>query len=98
MLSTLPKPNLLIYLYADIQFLQKNIKKRARIYEQDIADDYLLRIQKRYLEFFKKQNDFPVLIIDVTNTDFEQNDLAYQKIVSAIKKPYSLGIYNLNLQ
>ena len=98
MLSALPKPNLLIYLHADIQFLQKNIKKRDRSYEQDITDDYLLRIQKRYLDFFKKQNDFPVLIIDITNTDFVENDSVYQKIVSAIKKPYSFGVYQLSLQ
>ena len=97
MLSTLPKPNLLIYLHADIQCLQKNIKKRDRTYEQDITDDYLLKIQKRYLDFFKKQNDFPVLIIDVTDANFVQNDSVYQKIVSAIKKPYSLGLHQLSL-
>ena len=97
MLSTLPKPNLLIYLHADIQCLQKNIKKRDRTYEQNITDDYLLKIQKKYLDFFKKQNDFPVLIIDVTNADFVQNDSVYQKIVSAIKKRYSIGVHQLSL-
>ena len=97
MLSALPKPNLLIYLHADIQCLQKNIKKRDRTYEQDITDHYLLKIQKKYLDFFKKQNDFPVLIIDVTNTDFVQNHSVYQKIFSAIKKPYSLGLHQLSL-
>ena len=97
MLTNLPKPNLLIYLHADIQYLQKNIKKRDRTYEQDIADCYLLNIQKKYLDFFKKQNDFPVLIIDVTNTDFVQNDLVYQKIFSAIKKSYPIGLHHLSL-
>ena len=90
MLTNLPKPNLLIYLHADIQYLQKNIKKRDRAYEQDIADCYLLNIQKKYLDFFKKQNDFPVLIIDVTNADFIQNDSVYQKIFSAIKRSYPI--------
>jgi deoxyadenosine/deoxycytidine kinase len=97
MFSNLPKPSLLIYLHADIQCLQKNIKRRDRTYEQDIADCYLLKIQKTYLDFFKKQNDFPVLIIDVTNTDFVQNDLVYQKIFSAIKKSYPIGLHYLSL-
>ena len=97
MFSNLPKPSLLIYLHADIQCLQKNIKKRNRTYEQDIADCYLLKIQKKYLDFFKKQNDFPVLIIDVTNADFVQNDLVYQKIFSAIKKSYPIGLHYLSL-
>ena len=97
MLANLPKPSLLIYLHADIQYLQKNIKRRERTYEQDIADCYLLKIQKKYLDFFKKQNDFPVLIIDVTNTDFVQNDSVYQKIFSAIKKSYPIGLHHLIL-
>ena len=97
MFSNLPKPSLLIYLHADIQCLQKNIKRRNRTYEQDIADCYLLKIQKKYLDFFKKQNDFPVLIIDVTNADFVQNDSVYQKIFSAIKKSYPIGLHYLSL-
>ena len=97
MLANLPKPSLLIYLHADIQYLQKNIKRRDRTYEQDIADCYLLKIQKKYLDFFKKQNDFPVLIIDVTNAEFVQNDLVYQKIFSAIKKSYPIGLHHLSL-
>ena len=97
MFANLPKPSLLIYLHADIQCLQKNIKRRNRTYEQDIADCYLLKIQKKYLDFFKKQNDFPVLIIDVANADFVQNDLVYQKIFSAIKKSYPIGLHYLSL-
>ena len=97
MLANLPKPSLLIYLHADIQYLQKNIKRRDRTYEQDIADCYLLKIQNKYLDFFKKQNDFPVLIIDVTNADFVQNDSVYQKIFSAIKKSYPIGLHYLSL-
>ena len=97
MLSSLPKPDLLIYLYADIPTLQKNIKKRARTYEQDISDEYLLNIQEKYLDFFRKQNDFPVLILDISNADFVQNKSEYQKITDAFKKRYSEGIHRISL-
>ena len=97
MLSSLPKPDLLIYLYADIPTLQKNIKKRARTYEQDISDEYLLNIQEKYLDFFRKQNDFPVLILDISNADFVQNKSEYQKITDAFKKRYSAGIHRISL-
>ena len=97
MLSSLPKPDLLIYLYADIPTLQKNIKKRARTYEQDISDEYLLNIQEKYLDFFRKQNDFPVLILDISNADFVQNKSEYQKIMDALKKEYREGIHRLSL-
>ena len=97
MLSSLPKPDLLIYLYADIPTLQKNIKKRARTYEQDISDEYLLNIQEKYLDFFRKQNDFPVLILDISNVDFVQNKSEYQKIADALKKEYPDRINRLIL-
>ena len=97
MLSSLPKPDLLIYLYADIPTLQKNIKKRARTYEQEISDEYLLNIQEKYLDFFKKQNDFPVLIVDISNADFVQNKSEYQKIMDALKKEYPEGIHRISL-
>ena len=97
MLSSLPKPDLLIYLYADIPTLQKNIKKRARTYEQEISDEYLLNIQEKYLDFFKKQNDFPVLIVDISNADFVQNKSEYQKITDALKKEYPEGIHRISL-
>ena len=97
MLASLPKPDLLVYLHADIQCLQKNIKKRDRSYEGKITKDYLLKIQEKYLDFFKKQKDFPVLIIDVTDSDFVQNDEKYQKILAAIKQPYSFGVHHLSL-
>ncbi|OUV70036.1 MAG: deoxynucleoside kinase [Flavobacteriales bacterium TMED123] len=97
MLSSLPKPDLLIYLYADIPTLQKNIKKRARTYEQDISDDYLLNIQEKYLDFFRKQNDFPVLILDISNANFVQNKSEYQKITDAFKKRYLAGIHRISL-
>ena len=38
------------------------------------------------------------IIIDVINADFVQHDVVCQKIVSAIKKPYSLGVHQLSLQ
>ena len=97
MLASLPKPDLLVYLHADIQCLQKNIKKRDRSYEREITKDYLLKIQEKYLDFFKKQKEFPVLIIDVTDSDFVQNDEKYQKILAAIKQPYSFGVHHLSL-
>ena len=45
MYSSLPKPDLLVYLYADIGRLQQNIKKRGRHFEQNISDTYLQSIQ-----------------------------------------------------
>ena len=39
--SDMPKPELLVYLYSDVERLQANIRKRGRAYEQEISDTYL---------------------------------------------------------
>ena len=97
MLSSLSKPDILLYLYADVDRLQKNIKKRGREFEQNISDEYLQNIQEKYLDFLKKQNNFPVLMLDVTGVDFVSNVSIYNKIKELLKKEYELGVHNFDL-
>ena len=98
MFSALPKPDLLIYLYADLTTLKSNIKKRSRDYEQNISSIYLLQIQNRYLDFVKKQDDIPILLIDVTSVNFLKNNNEYNKIIDAInKEDYSKGLHRIYL-
>ena len=84
MFSSVKKPELLIYIHSDIARLQKNIKKRGRKFELDIKDEYLKSIEKKYLDYLKKQRDFPVLIIDVSSIDFVNNKSSYKKILDEI--------------
>jgi deoxyadenosine/deoxycytidine kinase len=92
MLSSLSKPDLLVYLYSDIQRLKQNIKNRGRDFEQNISDDYLQKIQDKYLDFLRKQSDFPVLLIDVNSVDFVADTNVYDKIRELISVEYSIGV------
>ena len=97
MFSSLSAPDLLIYLYADINRLQQNIKKRGRAFEQEISDIYLKNIQNRYLDYLRKQNIFPVLILDVSCVDFKSDKKVYKKIKELIHYEYELGVHRFNL-
>ena len=97
MLSSLPKPNLLVYLHTDIKTLQNNIHKRGREYEQKITDEYLVNIQTVYFDYLKKQSDFPVLVIDIRNQDFKNDKLIFKRIKKIILKKYKLGTHYLEL-
>lgn len=94
MFSSLSKPDILIYLYADIQRLKQNIKKRGRDFEQNISADYLQNIQEKYLDYLRKQDDFPVLLLDVTGVDFVNDTNTYEHIKELIILPYDKGIYH----
>lgn len=82
--SSIPKPDLYVFLHLPVPLLLKNIKKRGRDYEQTITAEYLEKIQQGYFEFFKQHPDYNFLIIDTSNVDFVQNESDYQKIKSAI--------------
>lgn len=82
----MPKPDLYIYLYQNTDRLLANIKKRGREYEQDIASDYLDKINLGYLDYIKSQTDLNVLIIDVSERDFVQNQEDYLYILEKIQE------------
>ncbi len=84
MYKEVKKPNLYVYLYQNTKRLQENIKKRGRSYEQNIAEDYLQKINAGYLDFLKKQTDFNVKIIDISDKDFVENHADYLSIVNEI--------------
>ena len=94
MLSSLSKPDLLVYLFSDVERLQQNIKNRGRDFEQNISDEYLQNIQDKYLDFLRKQSYFPVLLLDVTNVDFVADKNIYDKIGELIFVEYSVGVTN----
>jgi len=78
------KPDLYVYLYQNTERLQENIKRRGRDYEQNIASDYLDKINSGYLEFLKSQTELKVKIIDISNRDFVKNREDYLWILNEI--------------
>jgi deoxyguanosine kinase len=94
MLSSLSKPDLLVYLYADIVRLQQNIKKRGREFEKNISDSYLQNIQDIYLDYLRKQDDFPVIVLDITKVDFVSDKNIYESIKKAIMIASEKGMHH----
>ncbi len=91
--SFIPQPDLIVYLYKDVELLLKNIKKRGREYEQNIEFEYLDNIQKGYLDYFKLLSSIPILVIDTNNLDFVASDHDYLYIKNIINKEYEPGIH-----
>lgn len=84
MYKDISKPELYVYLYQSTEQLQHNIKKRGRDYEQNIADDYLEKINAGYLDFLKTQTDVKVKIIDISNKDFVNNRADYLWVLGEV--------------
>jgi deoxyadenosine/deoxycytidine kinase len=94
--SSIPKPDLYVYLHLPITKLIENIHKRGRDYEQTITSDYLEEIQKGYFDFFKQHPEYTFLVVDTSNLDFVSNHLDYLKLKAVIfDEKYSKGIHRV---
>lgn len=80
----MPKPGLYVYLYQNTERLLQNIRKRGRDYEQEIPAEYLEKINRGYLEYIKSQTDLNILVIDVSDRDFVENQQDYIYILEQI--------------
>tara|TARA_Y100000746_G_scaffold207894_1_gene196521 strand:+ start:1323 stop:1955 length:633 start_codon:yes stop_codon:yes gene_type:complete len=91
MLSSLPFPDLLVYIHSDIKRLQENIHLRGRDFELNIDDSYLEALQNNYFDYLKKQKKSPVLILDVTKVDFVNDNKVYEEIKNLISEEHKQG-------
>lgn len=91
--AAFPKPDLLVYLHRPVDHLMENIRKRGRSFEKDIESQYLQQIQQAYFEFFRSNEQLPVLVIDIEGLDFLNNPPDYQKILDLINRPYQPGLH-----
>ena len=93
--ATCPKPDLMVYLYLDVEDLHYNIRKRGRSYEQSITDEYLVSIQNQYLEYIRQHEDMRVLMIYTKGLDFVTNTSHYEMLRDLILQPRESGVYRV---
>jgi deoxyguanosine kinase len=82
--SSLPKPDIFVYLHMHPDKLLQNIEKRGRPYEKSITGEYLQKIQDSYFSFFRQNTDNKYLIIDINSIDFVTNEDHYTKLIDTI--------------
>ncbi len=89
-------PDILIYLHAPVNKLQLNIKKRNRVYEQNISDEYLFNIQETYTSYIKQHN-IKTIFIDASNADFLNNKKHLQVVLDALDGDFEDGQHYFSL-
>ncbi len=89
-------PDVLIYLHAPVKKLQENIKKRNRLYEQGIKNEYLFNIQETYTAYIKQQN-INTIFIDASNADFLGNEKHLEVVLDALNSNLAHGQHYFTL-
>lgn len=77
-------PDLLIYLRGSVPTLVRQIQKRGRDYEESIRLDYLKRLNERYESWISTYEEGKLLIVDVDEINFEDNDEDLGKVIQKI--------------
>lgn len=85
----MPVPNVIVYLTASLETLQKRIAMRGREFEKKMDPNYLLQLTKDYetaMDAFKKDHpDIPVLKFNGDDMDFVKNPDDLNVILSALQ-------------
>tara|TARA_B110000495_G_C22956972_1_gene560728 strand:+ start:211 stop:825 length:615 start_codon:yes stop_codon:yes gene_type:complete len=82
--SLVDGPDLLIYLRASVPTLVEQIQKRGRDYENSIRLDYLTQLNDRYEAWVESYDSGKLLIIDVDNINFSENEEDLGSIIEKI--------------
>jgi len=85
----MPVPNVIVYLTASLETLQKRIAMRGREFEKNMDPNYLLQLTKDYetaMDAFKKDHpNIPVLKFNGDDMDFVKNPDDLNVILSALQ-------------
>jgi deoxyadenosine/deoxycytidine kinase len=91
--TTLPKPDIVLYLYAPVEKLLANIKRRGRDYEQNITAEYLENIQQAYLSYFKLQTGNRVVLLDIKDLNIADNEADFDKVVALLQQDFTPSLH-----
>jgi deoxyadenosine/deoxycytidine kinase len=84
MVQLIQPPDLLIYLRASVPTLVNQIQIRGRAYEESIRLDYLKMLNERYELWISKYSDSKLLIVNVDDTDFQNNPEDLSKVIDRV--------------
>lgn len=83
------KPDLVIYLQANLDVLLHRIKKRGREFERKFDAGYLESLVHAYNDFFAHYSETPLLVVNTSDIDFVNNPGDRENLLSAIQRARS---------
>lgn len=81
---SVPKPDLVIYLQANLDTLLKRIRKRGRDYEKTISPPYLQELSEAYAHYFYRYDETPLLVVNTNGIDFVHTPEHFEALVEQI--------------
>jgi deoxyguanosine kinase len=94
---SVPAPDLVIYLQAKPNILQKRVSKKGDPAETEISPDYLEAVSSAYEHFFFRYSASNLLVVDTTDIDFVERNHDLQELLRRLRQPVKGTQYFLPL-
>ena len=95
--SSLPAPDLVIYLQAKPEVLRKRVSKKGDPAEKQISVDYLEEVARAYEHFFFRYSASNLLVVDTSEIDFVERNQDMQELLRRLRQPVKGTQYFLPL-
>ncbi|HEX4953765.1 MAG TPA: deoxynucleoside kinase [Thermoanaerobaculia bacterium] len=82
-----PKPELVLYLVADVDTCVERIKKRARSVEKEISRDYLAELIDAYNHYYHYYDRSPLLVVDTRHMNFPERPEDFEELIRRLQRP-----------
>ncbi len=82
------KPDLVVYLQADVELLMRRVKRRGRPFEHGMSREYLAELSEAYNHYFFHYTETPLLVVNVNDLDFVNNEADFEDLVQQICAPH----------
>ena len=94
---SVPAPDLVIYLQAKPNVLQKRVSKKGDPSETEISPDYLEAVSNAYEHFFFRYSASNLLVVDTSDIDFVERNHDLQELLRRLRQPVKGTQYFLPL-
>jgi len=93
----IPRPDLVVYLRADLDVLMERIEMRDRTYERAMPRKYIADLMAAYDRFFAAYAQAPVLVLDTDKLNIVRNEQDLAFALERIKSALGAGTYQRSL-
>jgi deoxyadenosine/deoxycytidine kinase len=90
-------PDLVIYLHAKPEVLEKRVSRKGHPAETEISPEYLEAVSNAYSHFFFRYSASNLLVVDTTEIDFVERNQDLQGLLRRLRQPVKGTQYFLPL-
>lgn len=82
------RPDLVVYLQSGVDLLMRRVRKRGRPFEHGMSREYLAELSEAYNHYFFHYTETPLLVVNVGDMDFVNNEADFEDLVNQICAPH----------